>query len=59
MAKGYTEGPDGTPTQRRPVVRGEYNRHGHEVCIDNWFDYTAGNHVQLHKMFNRARSIAS
>ena len=33
-------------TQRRPVVRGEYNRDGYEVWIDNRLDYAAGNHVQ-------------
>jgi len=35
-----------TPTKRRPVVRGEYNRNGYEVWIDNRLDYAAGNHVQ-------------
>jgi hypothetical protein len=35
-----------TPIKRRPVVRGEYNRNGYEVWIDNRLDYSAGNHVQ-------------
>jgi hypothetical protein len=35
-----------TPTKRRPVVRGEYNRNGYEVWIDSRLAYTAGNHVQ-------------
>ena len=33
------------PTNRR-LVRGQYNRNGYEVWIDNRLDYTAGNHVQ-------------
>ncbi len=35
-----------TPIKRRPVVRGEYNRNGYEVWIDNRLGYSAGNHVQ-------------
>jgi hypothetical protein len=35
-----------TPTKRRPVVRGEYNRNGYEVWIDNRLNYAAGNHIQ-------------
>ena len=35
-----------TPSRRRPVVRGEYNRDGYEVWIAGRLAYTAGNHVQ-------------
>jgi hypothetical protein len=35
-----------TPSKRRPVVRGEYNRNGYEVWIDNRLNYAAGNHFQ-------------
>ena len=35
-----------TPSKRRPVVRGEYNRNGYEVWIDDRLVYSAGNHVQ-------------
>ena len=35
-----------TPTKRRPVVRGEYNRNGYEVWSDGQHVYSAGNHVQ-------------
>ena len=35
-----------TPRKRKPVVRGEYNRNGYEVWVDNRLDHTAGNHIQ-------------
>ena len=35
-----------TSSKRRPVVRGEYNRNGYEIWIDDRPDYSAGNHVQ-------------
>ena len=35
-----------TPTKRRPVVRGEYNRNGYEVWSDGQHVHSAGNHVQ-------------
>jgi len=31
---------------RKPAVRGEYNRNGYDIWIDNQLDYSAGNHVQ-------------
>ena len=35
-----------TPTKRRPVVRGEYNRNGYAVWFGDRLVYSAGNHVQ-------------
>lgn len=35
-----------TPTKRRPVVWGEYNRNGYEVWSDGQHVHSAGNHAQ-------------
>ena len=35
-----------TPTKRRLVVRGEYNRNGYAVWLGDHLTYTAGDHVQ-------------
>ncbi len=35
-----------TSTKRRRAVRGEYNRNGYEIWLDEQLVYSAGNHVQ-------------